>query len=288
MNLVGKIFTVLILVMSLVFMSFAVAVYATHKNWKEVVLNPEATHNKPKGLKYQLEDAQQENQQLRDLRDELDDKLAREKADKRQALAKLESENEELRRLRDQHVEELSKLRESQRESVAAMQATQETLAALRTEVDTLREKIRQAQADRDEHFKEVVQVTDELHQAVNELKRLKARQVTLAADLAKAKEVLRHFNLTVDTPIDDTPPDVEGVVLATPGSNLVEVSIGSDDGIREGHTLQVYRISGGVRTYLGRVTVVKTSPDKSVAKIDPNYRKGTIQKGDRVDSKLG
>ena len=41
MNLVGKIFTVLIFVMSLVFMSFAVVVYATHRNWKEVVERPE-------------------------------------------------------------------------------------------------------------------------------------------------------------------------------------------------------------------------------------------------------
>lgn len=287
MNLVGKIFTVLILVMSLVFMSFTLAVYATHKNWKEVVLNPEATHNKPKGLKYQLEDAEKENEQLRALRDELDDKLAREKADKRQALGKLESENEELRSIRDRHEEELSKLRESQRESVAAMQATQETLAALRTEVDTLREKIRQAQQERDQHFKEVVEVTDDLHQAVNELKRLKARQVTLAADLARAKEVMRHVGVSLETPIDATPPDVEGVVLATPGSNLVEVSIGSDDGLREGHALEVYRVSGGVNQYLGRIVVVKTAPDKSVAKIDPNFRKGTIQKGDRVASKL-
>ena len=33
MNLVGKIFTVLIFLMSLVFAGFAVAVHATHKNW---------------------------------------------------------------------------------------------------------------------------------------------------------------------------------------------------------------------------------------------------------------
>ena len=37
MNLVGKIFVVLILVMSVLFMAFAMAVYATHKNWREVV-----------------------------------------------------------------------------------------------------------------------------------------------------------------------------------------------------------------------------------------------------------
>jgi len=35
MNLLGKIFVVLIVVMSIVFMTLALAVYATHKNWKE-------------------------------------------------------------------------------------------------------------------------------------------------------------------------------------------------------------------------------------------------------------
>ena len=40
MNLVGKIFVVVILVMSVVFMAFAMAVYATHRNWREVVMRP--------------------------------------------------------------------------------------------------------------------------------------------------------------------------------------------------------------------------------------------------------
>ena len=40
MNLVGKIFVVLIFVMSLVFMAFAMAVYATHRNWREEVTRP--------------------------------------------------------------------------------------------------------------------------------------------------------------------------------------------------------------------------------------------------------
>ena len=37
MNLIGKIFTVLIFVMSIVFMTMAIMVYATHKNWRDVV-----------------------------------------------------------------------------------------------------------------------------------------------------------------------------------------------------------------------------------------------------------
>ena len=51
MNLVGKIFVVLILVMSVVFMAFAMAVYATHRNWREVVVNEQAAPDKPLGLK---------------------------------------------------------------------------------------------------------------------------------------------------------------------------------------------------------------------------------------------
>ena len=48
MNLLGKIFVVLIIVMSLVFMTLALAVYATHKNWKDIVEGPN-------GLKTQLD-----------------------------------------------------------------------------------------------------------------------------------------------------------------------------------------------------------------------------------------
>ena len=35
MNWLGKVFVVVILIMSLVFMGLSMAVYATHKNWKQ-------------------------------------------------------------------------------------------------------------------------------------------------------------------------------------------------------------------------------------------------------------
>ena len=37
MTLLGKILTILILVMSILFMAFAVSVYATHTNWRDQV-----------------------------------------------------------------------------------------------------------------------------------------------------------------------------------------------------------------------------------------------------------
>ena len=71
------------------------------------------------------------------------------------------------------------------------------------------------------------------------------------------------------------------------PGKDLMEVSIGEDDGLLPGHYLEVYRIGNGVSTYLGRVEVVRTAPDKAVCKILPDYRKGAMKTGDRVASKL-
>ena len=288
MNLVGKILTVLIFVMSLVFMSFAMAVYATHRNWRDVVLNTEATAEKPLGLKPQFERARERNKELQDLQAKLEAELTAAKKDARQALAKLQTESDEQKQQISTSEEELRNPRQSQRQAVAAMEATQATLATLRKEVETLRDDVRDAQGDRDGRFKEVVALTDKLHESVNELKRLKARQLTLTADLAKYKEVLDKHGLKGEPALyTKIPPKVDGLVMATRGNGLVEISIGSDDGLQKGHRLEVYRKAGGVSTYLGRVEVVKTDVDKSVCKVVPEYRKGTIQKGDRVASKL-
>ena len=52
-------------------------------------------------------------------------------------------------------------------------------------------------------------------------------------------------------------------MIMATPGAGLVEISIGSDQGLLKGHKLEVYRIGGGQSTYVGRIEVVKTAPDR-------------------------
>ena len=152
-----------------------------------------------------------------------------------------------------------------------------------------LRTEVLQAQKDRDANFKEVVRLTDELHQAVNDRVQLQNRLTTLAQDLAKAKEALRYYDINENSDYKaKAPPRVDGVILSTPGAGLVEVSLGSDDGLRKGHQLEVYRISGGASTYVGRIEVVKTAPNLSVCKLAPNFpQNSNIMKGDRVASKI-
>lgn len=290
MNLIGKIFTVLIFVMSLLFMGLTMAVYSTHRNWRDVVMNPadQVTADKPLGLVYVLEEQKTKNDELKDQLDKLTETLASEKADKRQVLAKLETENDELKRERDQQEQELGRLKQDLREAVAAMDATQKTLAGLRTDVDTLRKDLEAARKDRLDQFNKVVQLTDELHQAVNEQNALKARNTTLAADYAKALEVLRKFDLQPDPALyTGVPPVVEGVVSAVRPGGLLEINIGEDDGLQQGHKLEVYRLGANANTYLGRVEITDVSADKAVAKVIPEFLKGAIQVGDHVKSSL-
>lgn len=283
MNLVGKIFTVLVVVMALVFASLTVAVYATHKNWRDVVLNQDP--GRELGLKIQLEQANQKLTALKDVQTKLAQELESEKVTKRDSLTKLEQKVKELADERDRVEKEKNSLDEAQRTAVAAMQASQQTLAALRQEVEGLREEVRKVRVEREELFKQVVLKTDELHQEVNKAKSLEARRDVLTKDLARAQLLLQKNGLDIDR--DNQPIPVEGLVTAVQGGDLIEVSIGSDDGLARGNNLEIYRINGSSSTYLGRAEVVRVEADRAVGRVDPRFRRGTIQKDDRVATKI-
>jgi hypothetical protein len=273
MNFIGKIFVVLIFVMSLVFMSFAVAVYGTHQNWK-------AEADKQKTLVLSASNAFDKAVKERDA---FEVELKKERDARAQALAKLETERDALIKQRDETVKERDGLMVKDREAVAALKAQQENLDRLTAEVGGLRGEIREAQSDRDKQFRRAVELTDQIHQAQGEVNRLEERGLQLAAQLASAKLVLDRHGLDKDMPVDDIPPMIRGKVLAISRDNLVEVSLGSDDGLRIGHTLEVFRGN----KYLGRVEVLRTATDRAVGKIVPGFKKGVIQKDDDVATRF-
>jgi hypothetical protein len=164
-----------------------------------------------------------------------------------------------------------------------AMLATHKTLEDMRKQVETLRTDIRTSQQDRDDQFKQVVQLTDDLHQVQGLLTTVKAQNVELGEQNANMAKVMERNGVSRTASVDGVPPPVDGVVLASSRDGLVEISLGSDDGMEKGHKLEVYR---GAK-YLGRIEVWQTAPDKSVAKIIPEFRKGPIAKEDRVATRL-
>lgn len=291
MNLVGKIFVMLIFVFSILFMGISIAVYQTHKNWRDVIFRaqPDPTDpvNKPIGLKFQLDEARKKLENLTAERNRLETELQTEKATRRQVLAKLESELTEVRRERDQLALQEADLRKKASDADANVRRLAQTLDARLAEIDQLRKDINDARVQRDEKFEQVVQLTDQLHQAQGELERLKLQNLTLAQQFAKARNVLMTHDLPLELPPDGQPPRLDGVVLASSANGLVEISLGSDDGLLKGHKLDVFRRRAGESKYLGRIEVLQVLPDKAVAKILPEYRKGTIEREDRVATRL-
>ena len=70
---------------------------------------------------------------------------------------------------------------------------------------------------------------------------------------------------------------------LTAPGGPLT-LSVGSDDGLLKGHTLEVFRLNPA--RYLGTVRVIQVAPHQAVAQ--PVSRPlGPIQQGDKVASKI-
>jgi serine/threonine protein kinase/WD40 repeat protein len=69
----------------------------------------------------------------------------------------------------------------------------------------------------------------------------------------------------------------LHGTVTDLKEQELVEISLGADDGVREGDVLYVFR----AQTYLGKIIIQRPAAEKSIARIDS--RNGDIHRGDRV-----
>jgi hypothetical protein len=279
MNLVGKILVVLIFVMSLVFMSLALMTYATHKNWRDVVLHP------TEGLKFQLENLRSQLTDVEAQRKKVQVDLENERAANARAVSKLttelgleKQEREKLQADEARQVEEL-------RQAVVAMNAMQATLAKLRDEVTNLRTAGENARKERDKALADSVLLEDQLAQQKGELNRLQKRETQLQTQVAVLDLAIQDAGIQIDR----IPPRVDGIITDSRENGLVELSIGKDDGLEVGNELDVFRLGGDANSskYLGRVRVVRIEADRSVAQVVPELRQGPIQKDDRVTTKL-
>ncbi len=277
MNWLGKTFVVAIFFMSILFMGFAITVYSSHRNWRDLVTT----------VQRQLSEQQTKNRELEAQLDTINKEIVTERGSHQKALAQLQTELGALKQEYDRQVAEHAALVEGERQAVAATEAAHKTLEALRGEVTTLRENIRTVQKEKEGEFDRALKLADSLNQSKAAAELLKKRNLQLTDQLAQAKGVLSAHDLDENEPIDGVPPKVDGVVLAVGGDGMIEVSLGEDDGLRKGNTLEVFRHAGTVSKYLGRIQVVRTSPDKAVGKILPEFRKGNIQKEDRVATRL-
>jgi len=264
------------------FMGFSVVVFATHRNWKMLVDNTD-TAKGPLGLKQQLQAQVETNKGLRAELDSLTNRLAVEMAARRSALAALETKLADAQQRLTQKEAELAGLQSAQTEATAAINLAETRLAELVEDIKKLRDEIRLVQGQRDESFQRVVDLTDKLYSAAGVERNLKEREAQLIGEISKYKRVTDVLGVNPSMPVEMIAPPLDGIVTAVGDKNLIEVSLGSDDGLRVGHRVEVFRDNN----YLGSALVLKTDPDRAIAQMDEKSQRGLIKVRDRVATKL-
>lgn len=276
MNFFGKILTVLVAFAAFGLMVASLFVYATHRNWK----------NDYDNLKTQLDAARVQNQQLQSDRDNLESQLTAEVEFTRQEAAKLATERDQLVTDNVNLQRQLDQLVQLERSNTAAVASTQANNEKLAGEVGTLRNEIRTNQSERDQAFTTAVQATDELHQVTNNATVLRERNTQLASQVGNMTRIMEDNGIDPNTDADSVMPRVRGVVSKVQnaaGSQLIEITVGADDGLKPRHTVEVFR---GDR-YLGRAEILKTEPDRAVGRILRQFQQGQIEEGDDVATRF-
>ena len=276
MTLLGKVFTGLLFLLSVIFFTLAVAVNASHVDYRKVVKDP-AT-----GLEARLKKAEEKNKQLTTTLEDTKGELSIEQAARRSALGALQTQIEQRESELAAQEGELKKLLAAHTALVSTEQQTQQDLSARTKDNETLRKLIVEAREDRDQTFARYTKALDEkirlegMYQSVDE------RLQQLASDYTGAKEQLEILGLKPNSLVQGA-PEANGEVTAVSSGGLVEVSLGQDSGMREGLTLEVSRAG----QYLGRLKITRVNSGASVAQILTGFQTGYIRKGDRVDTKL-
>ncbi len=278
MTLLGKIFTLLVLLLSVAFFIVSLLANSSHIDHKKKVAE----------FQTQAKNLERTVDALKKSIEEQKTSHAQEQLSRKMALAELQTQ---LVTAREQLAQANSELIQKAATLTIQTQKLSETIdrvASLTKSNDTLKTEMDKIISDRDKQRKLVITQTDKLNALLSIEKDLRDEMVRLQSDAtlyqAKAETAGAALLAAGIKNYDDVPPtDLKGEILAVNSSQQVVVSVGRDDGLRAGHTLEVYR--GG--QYLGRIEIKRTEDDKAIGQILTSFRKGYIQAGDKVAAKI-
>lgn len=236
----------------------------------------------------------------------------------RQAQAELKLLRGQLKALQEAIKKREAKILESERkareEALAARlaaEAAREVAEAERARAEKAareaRELLRQLDAKKPgvedlikKRDQEILQLTQEKqalrNQAIANEQRAKAQQARAEALLAQVRELtaqLAKKEFHLPGPGEGSNPPmvyVKGAVTKVNDSKegLVEISLGTDHGLKKGHTLEVFRLQPRPE-YLGRVRIIAVEMDRSVGQmVSPAAKQKQIKVGDSVASSVG
>ncbi len=275
MNLVGKIFTVLIFVMCIVFSSFTLMLHAGHKNWYDEYAKQTAQLDKANEEKAKLQQAYRLLDQQRTTDNDRDKKL----------IKTLQATNDLLTTDKTAAETKVLQLQADLRKVVADFKLVETTLSDLRGETESLRERNAVVVKERQELFDKYAKAVTDVANLGAEIGRLEKRLRDVVDPLRTAQSLLAYAGIRESDRFKDPPP-VSGRVTGVRQSD-VEISLGYDDGVRPGHRFAVTRPSNG-NQYVGDIQVIQVDyPNRAVCRAVKETMRDQIQLYDHVQASL-
>lgn len=272
MNLFGKIFTLLIFFLSITFLVLAVMVGASHRNWKAI-----ATKNAEMSRL-----AQTRLDAAKDASGDAMKALNAEQVARQQQLSQLFSEIQIAQTALDNAVKENRAVTEQNARLAAELKVSNTRLVAQDKEVSDLKSQNNALIDDIAAQRSTVVAMTNEQYRLQGELDEKTEMNSSLAGQLATKIRIMKANGLSDTALTDGIPRKVEGVVTKT-DDGFIAISLGTDDGIRPEHKIDIYR----GRKYVGRAVVTTTDHNKSAARLMDEFTQTVVREGDYVTTKF-
>jgi hypothetical protein len=279
MTLLGKILVLIVFVLSLLLGAEVVLLHITGTNWKGAFDKKSLSYEGAAAL---VEVLYQKN-------DELTAQLAQAEKDYQAKLKDLEDKLAAARRDKANADTELATLKKQALENAANLDKDSKSGERYQSEIALLTTQNQQTRQQNAELAKAVEDMRQKKVEAEIIAQTLQARMKDLMAKLEDVSKQLVKARSPATTGAGGiaqrNPPlaDIKGVVQDVK-DNLVKLSIGSDAGLVQGNTLDVYRLNP--TKYLGTVRILELRPNESVGSMLPG-RLGAVQPGDQVSSRI-
>lgn len=272
MKLVGNILTVLILLMSAFFFAVAIMTVSTHRNWKQAADTLQIEYDT---LNTKLKQAKTGTIQK-------EQSIIAEKVARAQQLAQLESQLAS----QQAEVDDLSKLLNEEtiisKERLARMEQAEARAAQLDRQNKSMTERNVQLNKEVATSYEKLTDLTNTTFELGTRIEEIEKLNQDLSASVAKSDRILKLKGWDENELTNDIVPLVSAVVVKSTGP-LFAVAAGSDDGLREGHVLDIYRAD----TFVGRAVVREVQNDLAVLETVREFMQTSVKEGDNVTSKF-
>lgn len=288
MTIMGKILVVLNLVAALAVAGFLALDFATRANWKDKLDQAAAETTASRASTAAVQDKQKDLQAQ---------------------LAAAVSERDELKKNYDSIKKDYDKRIEEQKDIATnlerAVRESKVTMDAAKAEAARLREEIKVHRKDVEDRDKTILAMEEKLKNYLSEAVTAQAQVNTLKTRLNTAIDQLEEAGKRIaklesqggstavakkSSAKNPPPVYVQGRVTGVlPDKGLIEISLGTDQGVNPDNTLEVYRLKPRPE-YLGTLKILDADHHKAVGKLlstDGAVRRSRIVKGDVVASKV-